>query len=124
MDPQSGKRIFILGTNDGEVLGLGDQAIDKFVPHPTELKVDNVTWAQIAYEFLYAAAISSNGEVFTWGHGWTYVLGHGDQYDRKVPTRVEGLSGETIVKVACGTFHMAAVSITGKLFTWYVTLIK
>ena len=74
-------------------------------------------------------ALSSNGDAFTWGVAMYGQLGHGNQFnvkdhrkvDRNVPTRgVESISTETIVKVACGAHHTAALTSRGNLCTWYV----
>ena len=122
MSVQSKKRLFVWGRDRRGSLGLGRQAVGEMVHKSTELDVENIEWAQIACGGDFTAAVSSNGEVITWGRGG--ALGHGDGEDRIVPTKVEMLSGETIVKVACNHVHMAAVSSRGKLFTWYVILIE
>ena len=105
-------------------------------------------WTQIACGFRHTVALSSRGEVFTWGehgHDERGCLGHGDdedeydkaaaarreearngntiffiiyESDRYVPTKVRRLSGETIVKVACGDGRTLALAESGKLFEW------
>ena len=97
-------------------LGLGN--IDCIPKEPTKLIVDNITWAQIACGNQHTVALSSNGEVFTWGNNGIGQLGHGDEKLRYVPTKVESLSGQRIVKVACGNFYSAVIADGGKLLTW------
>lgn len=54
-------------------------------------------------------------QVWTWGKGDYFRLGHGtDQHVRK-PTLVEGLRGKKIVHVAVGALHCLAVSDTGQV---------
>ena len=45
-------------------------------------------------------------------------LGLGDRFTRELPVPVPGLAGHKIVGVAAGQQHSAAVSDTGRLFTW------
>ena len=119
----SQKQLFVLGNNKNGVLGLGDETVDETITDPTELNApDGTTWAQIACGWCHTAAVSSNGDLLTWGSGTSGKLGHGDwKWDnRHAPTEVEIPGGEAVVKVACGRWHTAAVTSTGKLFTWYV----
>ena len=83
-----------------------------------KLNVGDSGWTQIAYGHCHIVALSTKGEVFTWGRG--DMLGHDDEMDRDIPSKVEKLSGQTIIKVACGRLHTAAVTSEGKVFTWYV----
>ena len=105
------------GNNCFGCRGIGNY---EAVNHLTKITVGNITWTQVACGCHHSIALSSNGEVFTWGHGIDGVLGLGDCVDRNVPTKVQYLSKERIVKVACGDDHSAALTSTGKLFTWYV----
>ncbi len=65
--------------------------------------------------------------MYTWGEGVFGALGHGDCEPQPLPRRVDALSGFTVVQVACGVWHTAAlarpapgadgVQLT-RLFTW------
>lgn len=60
------------------------------------------------------------GELFTWGDG-SYgcgLLGHGNDLSHWMPKRIEALDGIKIAEVACGPWHTAAVSTSGRLYTW------
>ena len=119
--PVSHCTAFALGRNVDGCLGLGDAVANgEFISNPTQLNVDTIAWAQIACGPYHTVALSRNGEVFTWGRDDLGQLGHGDWIHRNVPMKVESLCGETIVKVACGSRHTAALTAGGKLFTWYV----
>ena len=114
----SSRHIFTWGNNEYGHLGLGDAFSNKKeVLDPTKVSIDNVTWTQIACGMSHTAALSINGEVFTWGDNDFGQLGHGQKY-RNVPTKVESLSGEIIVKIACGHDHTAVVTERGKVLTW------
>ena len=54
----------------------------------------------------------------TWGRGRYGRLGHGDETDREAPTPVAALAAETIVAIAMGNCHAAAVSSDGGVWTW------
>ena len=118
----SQRHAFLWGRNTDGRLGLGDAVADgEYVPNPTKLNDDDIGgWTQIACGGWHSIGLSPNGEVFTWGCGDNGQLGHGDGENWNVPTKVESLSKETIVKVACGNHHTAAVTSTGKLHSWYV----
>ena len=113
---------FVWGNNQFGQLGLGFHFwLPCEVEEPTKLIVDNISWTQIACGYEHTVALSSNGEVFTWGDNFRGELGHGDgQINKKkcVPTKVESLTGLRIVKVACGRIHTAAITDEGKLLTW------
>lgn len=46
-----------------------------------------------AFTLFRSAAVSSSGELYTWGRGNYGRLGHGCSEDHKVPTLVAGLKG-------------------------------
>lgn len=45
-------------------------------------------------------------------------LGHGNEHGCSTPRRVEALVDVNILHIACGSRHTAAVTSTGKLYTW------
>ena len=116
----TGRHLFAWGNNFQDQLGLGDAFSDiNEVPAPTKVSIQNVTWTQIACGLCHTVALSINGEVFTWGNNNYGQLGHDDDVRcRNAPTKVESLSGVTIVKIACGAMFTAAVTDRGKLLTW------
>ena len=57
-----------------------------------------------------AAAVIDDGRVFSTGGNATGQLGVGDTSDRSEFTLVDGLTGQDIRRVACGSGHAAAVS--------------
>ena len=107
--------------DEGQLGYWNDVSRKEIVYHPTKLSIDNnISWTQIVCGEYHTVAINSNGEVFTWGYNGCGQLGHGDKENRNVPTKVESLSGENVVKVSCGTFHTVALTAKGKVLTWYV----
>lgn len=43
---------------------------------------------------------------------------HGDTGWKYVPKIVQALQGQMVVQVTCGSYHTAAVSENGELYTW------
>ena len=80
----------------------------------------NREWTQIACDRFYSAALTSKGELFTWGVNEKGQLGHGDEVKRKVPTKVAALDGLVITQIFCGATHMAVLTEKGEIFTWFV----
>ena len=66
----------------------------------------------------HTVALTSEGEVFTWGGGSMGQLGLGDYLRQSLPVRVSNLDGKRIRGISCGKRHSAAVSEEGVLFTW------
>lgn len=73
----------------------------------------------------YSAAISANGSLYTWGRGNYGRLGHGTFDDCLLPTMVAALSGQHIIKVACGSgdAHTLCVTAQGMVFIFLLRTI-
>ncbi|THG07190.1 hypothetical protein TEA_003712 [Camellia sinensis var. sinensis] len=92
-------------------------AYAKFLDEAPEL----VKIIQVSCGEYHTAAISENGEVYTWGLGSMGQLGHcslqsGDK--ELLPRRVVALDGIFIKDVACGGVHTCAVTEKGALYAW------
>lgn len=111
--------VFTWGEESGGRLGHGTDS-DASRPHLVDtMQVCNVD--TIACGEYHTCAISSAGDLFTWGDG-TYnigLLGHGTAVSHWIPKRVSGpLDGVQILSVACGTWHSALTTLNGKVFTY------
>lgn len=90
--------------------------------------VDNeIKFVDISSGGFHAAAVSENGEVFTWGWGgdgfpWFKqgALGHGNRKSVNLPKRVDTLDGIPIKSVHCGKMHTIALTKDGRVFSWGV----
>eukprot|EP00743_Colponemidia_sp_Colp-15_P007616 GILK01008241.1.p1 GENE.GILK01008241.1~~GILK01008241.1.p1 ORF type:complete len:504 (+),score=62.28 GILK01008241.1:62-1573(+) len=80
------------------------------------------TVTQVACGTSSSAALTSTGRIYTWGSGRDGRLGQDTQEsgNQPIPRRVQGggVDKETFVQIACGQFHMAAVTREGKVYTW------
>ncbi|XP_021933596.1 probable E3 ubiquitin-protein ligase HERC1 isoform X3 [Zootermopsis nevadensis] len=62
--------------------------------------------------YRHSAAVTEEGELYTWGEGDHGRLGHGDYNGRNMPTLVRDLNG--VGSVSCGSSHTIALSADGK----------
>jgi Regulator of chromosome condensation (RCC1) repeat len=47
-----------------------------------------------------------------------FAAGHGDNGWKYVPRIIQSLAGQIVVQVTCGSYHTAAVTGNGDLYTW------
>ncbi|XP_057531268.1 PH, RCC1 and FYVE domains-containing protein 1-like [Amaranthus tricolor] len=124
-----GVRHVALVTRQGEVFSWGEESggrlghgIERDFTRPRLvefLALTNVDF--VACGEYHSCAVSTSGDLFTWGDGVHHsgVLGHGTDASHWIPKRVSGaLEGLQIVSIACGTWHSALTTSNGKLFTF------
>ena len=124
-----GVRHIALVTRQGEVFTWGEESggrlghgIDRDFSRPRLvefLAVTNVDF--VACGEYHTCAVSTSGDLFTWGDGThnTGLLGHGTDVSHWIPKRVTGpLEGLQVLSVACGTWHSALATSNGKMFTF------
>lgn len=114
---QDGK-IFSWGEGEDGKLGHGNRiSLDK--PRLIDaLKAKRIR--DIACGSGHSAAIASNGELYTWGLGEYGRLGHGDAITQLKPKLVEGLIGQRVIQVACGSRDAQTMALTenGSVYSW------
>ena len=66
----------------------------------------------------HSAAITANGQLYTWGKGRYGRLGHGDSEDQLKPKLVEELVGYKVIDVACGSGDAQTLCITDDDNVW------
>lgn len=113
-------------TEDGLVYSWGDGDFGKLgrggsegssIPHEID-RLTGVGVIQIECGAQFSLALTKSGEVWTWGKGDYYRLGHGsDQHVRK-PAPVHGLRGKKVIHVAVGALHCLAVTDVGQIYAW------
>jgi hypothetical protein len=64
-----------------------------------------------------AFAIGECGELFSWGRGYCWRLGHGDTQHHPSPKRVEALRDVQVISAVVGT-HAIALSEDGLVYAW------
>ncbi|KAJ4722725.1 Regulator of chromosome condensation (RCC1) family with FYVE zinc finger domain [Melia azedarach] len=124
-----GVRHVALVTRQGEVFTWGEESggrlghgIERDFSRPRLvdfLAVNNVDF--VACGEHHTCAVSTSGDLFTWGDGThnAGLLGHGTDVSHWIPKRVSGpLEGLQVLSIACGTWHTALATSNGKLFTF------
>jgi RCC1 and BTB domain-containing protein len=112
----NGLIVFSWGRGEDGQLGLGDTSDQH---EPTFLDaLRGVAVRQLACGSGHTCILTQDGEVFSWGRGDDGRLGHGDNGWKYVPRLVNALSGKVVTQITCGSYHTAAVTNNGELFTW------
>ncbi|CAK9187802.1 unnamed protein product [Ilex paraguariensis] len=124
-----GVRHVALVTRQGEVFTWGEESggrlghgIEKDFSRPRLVEFLAVTNVDlVACGEYHTCVVSTSGDLYTWGDGSHNVglLGHGSDVSHWIPKRVSGpLEGLQVFSVACGTWHSALSTSSGKLFTF------
>mmetsp|Transcript_15910 Transcript_15910/g.19420 ORF Transcript_15910/g.19420 Transcript_15910/m.19420 type:complete len:606 (+) Transcript_15910:599-2416(+) len=108
--------VYTWGRGDDGRLGHGDNGW-KYVPRLARALAGQVI-TQVTCGSYHTAAVSNNGELYSWGGGMYGKLGHGNEDGCSTPRKVEALVGLHIAQIACGSRHTAVVTSSGKLYTW------
>ncbi|XP_016124312.1 E3 ubiquitin-protein ligase HERC2-like [Sinocyclocheilus grahami] len=114
--------VFSWGCGDGGRLGHGDAT---YLEEPTMIAVFSGRPAgkqviHIACGSTYSAAITADGELYTWGRGNYGRLGHGSSEDQTTPLLVSALKGIKVIDVACGSGDAQTLAVTenGQVWSW------
>ncbi|XP_066478199.1 E3 ubiquitin-protein ligase HERC2 isoform X5 [Tiliqua scincoides] len=114
--------VFSWGCGDGGRLGHGDT-----VPLEEPKMISALSGKQagkhvvhIACGSTYSAAITAEGELYTWGRGNYGRLGHGSSEDQTIPVLVTGLKGLKVIDVSCGSGDAQTLAVTenGQVWSW------
>ncbi|EKU21400.1 putative e3 ubiquitin-protein ligase herc3, partial [Nannochloropsis gaditana CCMP526] len=124
-------------------LGHGDDALQATPKRVDALALEHVKCKQVACGFAYTAAVTTEGQVYTWGAGENGRLGLGDELDKMRPGHVKDLARYPVkeifagsdvlsplhldafqgqlfaqVSVGPGGYHTITLSTTGEVYTW------
>ena len=111
--------VYSWGSGENGVLGHGSMSSYDKPEVIKELKM-SYEIVFIAAGMFSSAAISSTGQLFTWGRGKYGVLGIGSEESVCIPTLVSNdkIKNEQIFYVSLGLYHTLALSIDKKAFAW------
>jgi len=110
--------VYTWGNGAGGRLGHGDE---KNCSSPTEVEffaAQGKTVINLVCGGQFTAALTADGELYTWGNGRFGRLGLGSAANQSSPTLVEDLVDEKVIEVAAGEFHMLALTESGKVLAW------
>ncbi|XP_013415675.1 probable E3 ubiquitin-protein ligase HERC1 [Lingula anatina] len=103
--------VYSWGDGDYGKLGHGNTATQKFpklIAGPLSGKVVKC----ISAGYRHSAAVTEDGQLYTWGEGQYGRLGHGDSNSKHLPTLVKSITA--VGQVACGSSYTLAVSQDGR----------
>lgn len=128
----SGGRHALALTYDGRVFSWGD-GDDGKLGHNSRMNLDaprlvtalrfantRKRVVEVACGSSHSAAITNNGELYTWGLGDYGRLGHGDVKTQLRPKRVQALKTYRVTQVACGSRDAQTLAVTddGTMWSW------
>lgn len=69
---------------------------------------------------LHSAAVTTDGDLYTWGDGFCGQTGHGDKRPQLEPKQVTkgGLDDESVSSISCGARHTLCVTEDGEVFSF------
>ena len=105
------KKLYMWGQNNYGQLGDGT-LVDKKKPILVNIK-GNVQIIQLSCGWDYTAAVTAEGELYTWGINNGGKLGTG-RGNKKIPTLVN-IKGN-VIQVSCGKMHTGAITAEGELY--------
>ena len=112
--------LFVWGYGLYGQLGLGDNE-NKMIPMCMGKEAFNGTRVLMVSCSTYRSlAVTEEGGLWSWGRGSEGSLGHNDELDRLIPTRVDPqyFDGAKIVTAAAGSHVLTAVTEDGALYSW------
>ncbi|XP_062107676.1 PH, RCC1 and FYVE domains-containing protein 1 isoform X2 [Humulus lupulus] len=111
-----GGKLFTWGDGDKRRLGHADED-KKLLPTCVAQLVDH-DFVQVCCGRMLTVGLTSHGTVYTMGSAIHGQLGNPQAKDRSI-TIVEGkLKEEFIKKIASGSYHVAALTTTGRVYSW------
>ncbi|KAI0242379.1 hypothetical protein LSAT2_013651 [Lamellibrachia satsuma] len=110
--------VYSWGNGDGGRLGHGDN--NSYEVPTLVMTLSGKQTTTITCGSTYSAAITSLGELYTWGRGSYGRLGHGGSDDQMIPTPVLALKGQRVIDVACGSGDAQTLAVTqsGAVYSW------
>jgi chromosome segregation ATPase len=112
--------VFSWGCGRDGQLGHGDWGSPR-VPHLVKA-LQGKDVIQVGCGEYHSAALTSSGELYTWGDGGDGQLGHGDWRTKGFrlaqPRLVKALAGKGVTSLSCGEYHTAVLSADGTVYTW------
>lgn len=116
-------RVLSFGTGQYGALGHGYSAAKQLpdVLRPAFVEaLSHVRCICVSAGELHSAAVTADGDVYTWGDGFCGQLGHGDKRPQVLPKQVQqgGLEDECVMTISCGSRHTLAVTEEGDVFSW------
>lgn len=91
--------VYSFGSGTNLCLGHGEQRNGNQPRAISKLQNGGIHIVNVSAADEHAAALDSNGYVYTWGKGYCGALGHGDEIDKSTPELVSSLKSHLSVQV-------------------------
>ncbi|MBA0864601.1 hypothetical protein Goshw_004534 [Gossypium schwendimanii] len=112
----SSGKLFTWGDGDKSRLGHGDKE-PRFNPACVQALID-YNFHKVACGHSLTVGLTTSGNIFTMGSAVYGQLGN-PFADGKIPCLVEDkLSGKFVEEIACGAYHVAALTSRNEVYTW------
>ncbi|XXG73401.1 hypothetical protein AAC387_Pa07g2324 [Persea americana] len=85
---------------------------------PSKVVALPVPAASVSCGGFFSMALTSEGQLWSWGANSNYELGRGDRVSDWRPRPVPSLEGIHIIQIASGGYHSLALTDQGKVFSW------
>ncbi|PVD18761.1 hypothetical protein C0Q70_21313 [Pomacea canaliculata] len=110
--------IYAIGSNCSSCLGLGDTH-SSFEPRKIEALCRKGI-VDIAFgSGPHVLAVTSDGDVYSWGHNGYCQLGNGTSNQGLHPASIsQHLGGRRVIQVSCGSHHSLALTKEGEVYAW------
>jgi alpha-tubulin suppressor-like RCC1 family protein len=108
--------VYAWGDNANGELGDGT-LVNRYQPVRTSIP-SGMTVAALAGGGYFSVALTSSGQVLSWGANYDGQLGDGTKVTRDLPGSVELPSGTTVTAIAAGCNDSMALTTDGQVFTW------
>lgn len=115
--------VYSFGTGQYGALGHGYSAAKQLPDQVRPTLIRSLATEKcicVAAGELHSAAVTSDGDLYTWGDGFCGQLGHADRRPQVLPKQVTsgGLEDECVAMVSCGSRHTVTVTEEGEAFTF------
>jgi E3 ubiquitin-protein ligase HERC2 len=109
-------QVWSWGDGDYGKLGRGGSDGCKSPKSVTDLAGKGVVKVECGSQF--SVALTKSGEVYTWGKGDYYRLGHGTDSHQRRPKLIEELKDKLVTDVTTGSLHCCCCTANGEVYTW------
>ena len=101
----------------GAIGALGNNTDTNNRSSPVQTAAAGTNWKQVSCGSYTAAAIKTDGTLWSWGYNFDGDLGDNTTTNRSSPVQTTA-GGTNWKQVSCGSNHTAAIKINGTLWTW------
>lgn len=109
-------KLYTWGYGNGGRLGHKDGSEQSFPKLVESLK--DIDIVQVSCGGHHTAALSKDGQLYTWGFDDDGRLGHSKTGHCFEPKIVKDLQSQFVTKVSCGCWHTAALTKDGDVYCW------